>query len=422
LTTLRHTYPLPRPLFDTLNHLSDVPETVYAYLQALSVAEAEKEFKLCLEFLKSYSNSMDTFTAYRRETERLLHWAWLVCQKPLKTLSRNDIRDYLQFVSQPPKAWIATKNVDRFIPDGLGLRCANPEWRPFVLRTSKINRRHGKQPDKDDYQLSNKSMEAIFAGLSSLFTFLQQESYLEVNPISLIRQKKGYIQRQQTRKVTRKLSRLQWLHVIGAAEALAKEDSQHERTLFLMSAFYLLGLRISELAYTPGRLATMGSFAPDKNGLWWFTTVGKGNKERDIAVPDELMTALKHYRCALGLPPLPSREEPTPLLPKIKGKQGLGSRQIRNIVQAVFDRAIQVLHQQGKADEAEDLATATVHWLRHTAISSDVESRPREHIRDDVGHENASTMDKYIDIDRIARHQSAQHKQLKPGGNKENPS
>ncbi|MDR3477724.1 MAG: site-specific integrase [Gammaproteobacteria bacterium] len=415
MTTQRNTHPLPRPLFDTLHHLADVPQTVYDYLQALSITEAEKEFKLCLEFLKSYGNSIDTFTAYRRETERLLHWAWLVCKKPLKDISRNDIRDYLQFVSAPPKAWIATKNVDRFIPDGLGLRRSNPDWRPFVLRTSKINRRHGKQPDKADYQLSNKSIEAIFAGLSSLFSFLQQESYLEVNPIALIRQKKGYIQRQQTRKVTRKLSRLQWLNVIGAAEELAKEDPQHERTLFLMSAFYLLGLRISELAYIPGRLATMGNFAPDKNGLWWFTTVGKGNKERDIAVPDELLDALKHYRSALGLPPLPGREEQTPLLPKIKGKQGLGSRQIRNIVQMVFDRAIYALHQQSKTDEAEDLATATVHWLRHTAISSDVESRPREHIRDDVGHENPSTMDKYIDIDRVARHQSAQHKQLKPG-------
>jgi integrase len=214
--------------------------------------------------------------------------------------------------------------------------------------------------------------------------------------------------------VTRKLSRLQWLHVIGAAEEMAREDPQHQRTLFLMTAFYLLGLRISELAYAPGRMATMGNFAPDKSGLWWYTTVGKGNKLRDIAVPDELLAALKTYRTSLNLPALPSREEPTPLLPKIKGKEGLGSRQIRNLVQNVFDNGIHALLRLGKKDEAEDLATATVHWLRHTAISSDVETRPREHIRDDVGHENASTMDKYIDIDRVARHHSAKHKQLKP--------
>jgi site-specific recombinase XerD len=412
---MRNVFPIPVPLFDTLENLSNIPESVHEQLQSLAIKEAPHEFKLCLEFLKSYGNSSDTFTAYRREIERLLHWAWLICKKPLKEITRNEIRDYLQFIGSPPKSWISTKNVDRFIPDGLGQRRANPEWRPFVVRISKINRLHGKLPEKADYQLSNKSIEAIFAGLSSLFSFLQQEDYIEANPVSLIRQKKGYIQRQQTRRVTRKLSRLQWLHVINAAEEMAKSDPQHQRTLFLMSAFYLLGLRISELAYAQeGRIATMGNFAPDKEGLWWYTTVGKGNKLRDIAVPNELLDALKNYRESLGMPSLPSREEPLPLLPKLKGKQGLGSRQIRNIVQTVFDKAIHELLRNSKKDEAEDLATATVHWLRHTAISSDVEFRPREHIRDDVGHENASTMDKYIDIDRVARHQSAQHKQLRP--------
>ena len=135
---------------------------------------------------------------------------------------------------------------------------------------------------------------------------------------------------------------------------------------------------------------------------------------RDVAVPDELLEALKRYRTHLDLPPLPHRDESTPLFPKLKGKQGLGTRQIRNIVQTVFDHAIDQLHRADKADEAEDLATATVHWLRHTAISSEVEYRPREHIRDDVGHENPATMDKYIDTDRVARHQSAKSKRLKP--------
>jgi integrase len=158
----------------------------------------------------------------------------------------------------------------------------------------------------------------------------------------------------------------------------------------------------------------MNNFAPDKNGLWWYSTVGKGNKLRDVAVPDELLNALKRYREHLGLTQLPSRGEALPLFPKLKGKKGLGARQIRNLVQTVFDRAVAQLRLRGKQDEAEDLATATVHWLRHTAISNEVEFRPREHIRDDVGHENPATMEKYIDTDRVARHRSAQTKRLKP--------
>lgn len=405
---------LPHPLFDTLEHVYTSSSGVLAYLQTLAIPDVEKEFELCKEFLKSYANSKDTYSSYRRETERLLHWAWLVCKKPLKQLNRNDIRDYLTFVNEPPKSWVSTKIVDRFINNVDGIRIANSAWRPFVAKVSKAARRHGKEPNKTNYQLSSKSIEAIFAVLSSLFTYLQQEEYLEVNPVALIRQKKGYIQRQQTRKVTRKLSKVQWLYVIGTAEEMAKENNAHQRTFFLMSAFYLLGLRISELAYSNDRIATMGNFAPDKRGLWWYTTIGKGNKIRDVAVPDELLVALKRYRESLNLPPLPHRDEATPLFPKFKGKAGLGIRQIRNIVQTVFNFAIDKLKASGKSDEAEDLATATVHWLRHTAISSEVEYRPREHIRDDVGHENPATMDKYIDTDRVARHQSAQHKRLKP--------
>jgi integrase len=406
--------PTPQPLFETLENIDEVPACIIPYIDSLQIPGAKKEFDLCIEFLKSYANSKDTFTSYRREVERLIHWTWLICKKSIKDINRNDVRDYLSFVNAPPKTWMGTKIVDRFIQDANGLRQPNPAWRPFVVKISKVSRRHGNEPDKAHYKLGNKSIEAIFAVLSSMFTFLQQEEYLDINPIALIRQKKGYIQRQQTRKVTRKLSRLQWDFVIKTCEEMAHIDPQQQRTLFLMSAFYLLGLRISELAYTKPRPATMGNFAPDKRGLWWYTTIGKGNKIRDVAVPDELLTALKQYRAMLGLSPLPHRDDPTPLFPKLKGQDGLGARQIRNIVQSVFDKAITKLSSIGKLDEAEDLAAATVHWLRHTAISSEVEYRPREHIRDDVGHENPATMDKYIDTDRVARHKSAQSKRLKP--------
>ena len=159
----------------------------------------------------------------------------------------------------------------------------------------------------------------------------------------------------------------------------------------------------------------MGDFAPDKQSLWWFSTVGKGNKLRDVAMPDDMLEILKRYRLSLDLSPLPLRNESTPLIAKERGKGGLGTRQIRNLVQKCFDHAIYRLEKAGKTDEAQDLRAATVHWLRHTAISFSIEeNRPREDIRDDVGHESAATMDKYIDTDRLARHNSAQHKRLKP--------
>ena len=237
---------------------------------------------------------------------------------------------------------------------------------------------------------------------------------MEVNPVQLLRQKNRFLQKQQTIKVTRRLSQLQWDCVINAIEDLANTAIEYERSLFLMSGFYLLGLRVSEFAETPGRIPKMGDFAPDKHDRWWFTTVGKGNKQRDVAVPDSMLAVLKRYRRSLGLSALPSRGEQTPLIHKKRGKGGLGTRQIRSLVQDCFNCAILNLKKRGKEDAAEDLATATVHWLRHTAISADVETRPREHVRDDAGHENANITEAYIDADRSARHQSAKNKELKP--------
>jgi len=142
--------------------------------------------------------------------------------------------------------------------------------------------------------------------------------------------------------------------------------------------------------------------------------VGKGNKHREIAVCDEMLEALVRYRKFMGLRPLPMRAEQSLLLPKVKGRGGLGSRQIRTIVMKAFQEAVDKLRERGDNDSADELSLATVHWLRHTAISQDVQSRPAEHVRDDAGHENITVTDRYINVSRQHRHQSAKFKQLIP--------
>ncbi|EKE00983.1 MAG: hypothetical protein ACD_21C00250G0056 [uncultured bacterium] len=412
---------IPKPLFDTIDNINEpTPDCVKSYLKSIDLPGVEQEFELSRKFLDSYSGSNDTFNAYRREIERFLHWCWLITGKTIKNIDRNDIKHYFDFSQQPLTSWISTKNIHRFIIKD-GIKIHNPEWRPFVVRISKAEHKHGKIPNRNEYNLSNNSIAALIAVLSTFFTFLQQESYIEVNPVQLVRQKSRYIQKQQTHKVTRKLSQLQWQYVIENIETLADSDPKFERHLFLMAIFYLLGLRISEVAASQNHTPVMSDFAPDKNSRWWFTTIGKGNKVRDVAVPDVLLEALKRYRISCNLPPLPSRGESTPLFGKERGHGNLGTRQVRNLVQQCFDYAIANLRKANKEDAAQDLETATVHWLRHTAISADVEHRPREHVRDDAGHESSTVTDRYIDIDRIARHDSARDKQLKISNIKRQP-
>lgn len=375
---------------------------------------AINDFKAVQAFLISYQHNKATFNAYRREAERFLQWAWYIHQQSIFTLKRVDFEKYINFCQKPPTAWIGLKKVPRFVNQG-NHRIPNINWRLFIATIPKAAYRKGQQPNIKAYNLSQKSLREIFTGISSLYQFLIQEEYSPTNPVIHIRQKNYYFQTRQSKAKVRRLSELQWEYVIETAELMAQHSVQHERTLFIITILYVLYLRISELSATPRWTPTMGDFQRDPDGLWWFTTVGKGNKERQITVSDHLLQALRRYRLSLGLSPLPLPHETTPLIPKARGKGPIQSTsQIRIIVQNCFNQAMVRLRKDGFSEDADALSEATVHWLRHTGISEDVKHRPREHVRDDAGHSSSMTTDRYIDIERRARHASGKKKKIKP--------
>jgi len=250
--------------------------------------------------------------------------------------------------------------------------------------------------------------------LSSFYNFMLQEEYVESNPVALIRQKSKFVKKRQGPAKIRRLSDKQWQTVIHTAGKMADANPRvHERTLFIMSALYSMYLRISELSSSERWAPKMNDFQRDHDGLWWFTTVGKGNKERQIAVSDAMLEALKRWRSHLGLTPLPSISDDSPLVPRVRGRGATtNSTHIRSIVQTCFDLAIEELRKQQLELEADLLMDATVHWLRHTGISDDVKTRPREHVRDDAGHSSSAITDKYIDIELRERHKSAKRKTI----------
>ncbi len=397
------------PLFDALEFIKQ-----QKFPSRYHQGYVQDDLRQAQAFLISYDGNAATFNAYRREVERLLHWATLIAKKPVSQLRRADMEAYIQFCQNPPLEWIGIKKVSRFIEKD-GERVPNPQWRPFIATVSKSAFRQGKKASVKQYALSQKAVREIFTVTSSFYNFLIQEEYTEINPILHIKQKSRYFRKIQGKSKVRRLSELQWHYVIETAEMMAAEaPAKHERTLFILSALYLMYLRISELAATPRWQPKMSDFQRDPNGLWWFTTVGKGNKERQISVSDSMLAALKRYRHFLRLSPLPSPNEHTPLILKNLGKGTLSSiSHIRKIVQGCFDRAIERLKTDQLVDEANGLLEATVHWLRHTGISEDVKHRPREHVRDDAGHSSSAITDKYIDIELMARHASAKKKKLK---------
>ncbi|MFT7111437.1 MAG: site-specific recombinase XerD [Porticoccaceae bacterium] len=401
------TLPILEPIFDTLDSLEQNLAPVPVYV-------IDSDFAISREFLLAYRGSLDTFNSYRREVERFLHWVYLVSQTHLKEIGREDIESFIRFCQSPPKTWIATKMLPKFI-DQEGLKQPNRAWRPFVVKVSKEARQNGKEPDVKDYRLSEQGVRAILRILSTFFTFLEMEDFVASNPVKRVRQKSRLIRTQAVQEPVRRLSELQWDYVLETAETMAKENSLHERTLFIMSALYGMYLRISELVDTPLWSPMMKHFYQDHDGNWWFKTVSKGNKERDITVSSDMLLALQRYRRAMDLTALPSRSDGLPLITKQKGKGGIGStRQIRDIVQACFDQTVSRLKAHGMDSDAEAMQSATVHWLRHTGISDDVKKRPKEHVRDDAGHSSSAITDRYIDIEKRERHASAKKKKLRP--------
>lgn len=405
----------PLPLFDSMEHIDTEKSSDY-----LDKNYCLKDINVARSFLKSYIGSQGTFNSYRREVERLLHWAALIAKKSLDQLKRDDIEAFVEFCQKPFKHWIGNTKPARFIVKD-GARIPNPKWRPFVVTISKAERRKGAEPKINKFELSNGSLRELFAILSSFYSYLLQEEYVYMNPVALIRQKSKFIRKQQGKTKIRRLSELQWQYVISKAQQLAEQDPDiHERTLFIMSTLYSLYLRISELTAGDRWTPNMNDFTKDHDGNWWFTTVGKGNKERQIAVSDAMLNVLKRWRKYLGLSLLPSPADHSPLLPKTKGNGPIKSMNyVRKIVQYCFDQTIEQLHQDGIAEEAETLNEATVHWLRHTGISDDVKIRPREHVRDDAGHSSGATTDKYIDIELRERHRSAKEKLISEEGHSE---
>lgn len=406
----------PSPIFDNLDHIVAECASNSGGLAVLKNPLVPfEEYVLGRNFLYAYRGSEATFNAYRRELERFFAWCWWIKEKTLKEIKREDIEAFVEFCISPPLSWIGTKNVARF-HGGDTVRIANPNWRPFVANITKKDYAHGKKLDQKNYRLSQSGIAAIFAILSSFYEYLIQEDKIAANPVRQIRQKSRYIRKKQNTKVIRRLSELQWTYIIEVAEKMAKENpALHERTLFMVNALYAMYLRISELAANARWTPEMGDFKRDTDGNWWFTTVGKGNKERMISVSDAMLEALKRYRIYLNLSPLPAPGEETPLIYSSKTNTAITStRRIREIVQSCFDRATTELRLSGFDEEADALMSATVHWLRHTGISEDVKIRPREHVRDDAGHSSSAITDKYIDIELRARHASAKSKTIKP--------
>ncbi|MBY6185498.1 site-specific integrase [Marinobacter hydrocarbonoclasticus] len=424
---MTQTMPPALPLFDTLQHFEDSNPHINHYLASVvceGIEDAALSYEHALDFLVEQRHNENNYKSHRSELTTFLHWCWREEGVSVADVDRRLLVRYMDYCQSPPLALIGYRNVAQFRRNkGSDERHPNPDWRPFLGRYEA-----GKPLP---YRLSVSAIKTKLALLSAFFTYLNDVEYTDRNPAALLlkRAKSRYAANQgmMDEAPLKAFTELQWSYVMGAAHGLADEEpEQHERTLFLISLLYSCYLRVSEVSARPGFSPVMGQFRRDsKTGVWgFFVPMSKGGKSRTVALSDAMLTALKRYRAFLSLPDLPAPKELTPLYCRHRAAQrgrdagelnaNLGQRQIREIVDEVISVAANDAMADGLVDDAREMAAMTVHSLRHTGISHDINlnGRPLSHVQADAGHDSIDTTSHYLHTSQVERHQSARTKPL----------
>lgn len=403
---------LPRPIFESYEIFIDQDFSVgepsmacvRAFIESFEYSiEALKGYLLARNFLRVYSENSLTFTSYRTHVERLLLWALIIKQKPLHVLRRLDAEEYLKFCRNPPADWVGPIVRGSFVTSDHSESTwgeptmPNEKWRPFSMKVSKAT----KHVDHDSgdvaqpqYTASQGTLNQIYSISTRFFEYLVEDGTVAGNPFRLIKKKGGNAGTPQEEGANRALTPLQWDYVLDTAEQMAlAEPARHERTLFVLATLFAMYLRVSDLVGRPNWTPVMGDFRQDPEGNWWYHVVGKGNKAGKIAMREAYInTYLKRYRRFMGMPELPHWDEKTPLLCTLRGRSGLSGRQVRALLQVVFDNALTKMRDEGrKAHEMDSLKTASAHWLRHTAATFDAPLRNAKDLQLDLRHSHLST-------------------------------
>ncbi|WP_440056456.1 tyrosine-type recombinase/integrase (plasmid) [Pseudoalteromonas sp. T1lg65] len=379
------------PLVDTLKQLryqmahvedntlhQEYPE-LHQFLSDLDCQlDVWQDLSFLFQFLYVYGRKSEaTFNRFRNELERFYLWSWLVANKSVFELKRDDIEAYVDFVVEPDKAW-AQSSVQWRYKQNLGVRQVNPNWRPFVAKENGV---------------SQQTLAAMFTALNVFYKFAILEEKSFTNFVPVVKKNSPYLVVQSQINMPDTLSDLQWEYVFGVTKDRCEDKPELERNLFTLACLKGLYLRISELSDRPHWSPVMSHFWQDQDNFWYLRVMGKGNKLRDVTLSEDFIDYLKRYRQYRGMTALPRVDEPFPIIHKLRGQGGMNVRQLRRIVQQSFDLAIEKLNEDGFTEDAEQLEAATAHWLRHTGATHDAQHRPLKHLSEDLGHAKIATTD-----------------------------
>ena len=347
-----------------------------------------------LDWLQALSN---TQRAYRKESERFLLWAITHKGKALSSMSNEDCIEYRDFLAdpQPRSRWCGDRGRERW----------SPLWRPFEGPLSASAQRHA------------------VTILKNLYGFLVDQNYLMGNPWSAVG-----VPRSAGPKVNagRSFSLAQW-GFIEAQLKMLQATSANQRLTFGLHLLYATGLRLSEVvAATVDDLQWVEypADASDDQPMqgWMLRVIGKGQKEREVPLPIDVVGELAKYLRSRGLDPDPEDigNQSAFLLGKASDaalrapglntgqrfdpREGIAATTFYDQIKAFFTGCGDVLRGQGDARGAERFAKASTHWMRHSHASHAIASgMPIEIAQQNLGHASLATTTVYVTTEKRRR-------------------
>ena len=340
-----------------------------------------------LDWLQALSN---TQRAYRKEAERFLLWAITHKGKALSSMSNEDCIEYRDFLAdpQPRSRWCGDRGRERW----------SPLWRPFEGPLSASAQRHA------------------VTILKNLYGFLVDQNYLMGNPWSAV---SGPRTAGPKVNAGRSFSLAQWGFIEGQLKTLPA-TSANQRLAFGLHLLYATGLRLSEVvAATVDDMQWVEYPADplDDQPLqgWMLRVIGKGQKEREVPLPADVVGELAKYLESRGLDPDPEDigNQGAFLLGKASDaharapglntgqlfdpREGIAATTFYDQIKAFFACCADVLRAQGAARGAERFAKASTHWMRHSHASHAIAGgMPIEIAQQNLGHASLATTTVYV--------------------------
>lgn len=346
-----------------------------------NLIEATNDVEALNAWLAQYQKSKNTYKVYMREAKRFLLWASFIKGKYIKELKVGDIEDYIDFLKEPPVAWVASKSE---------LTIGGNLWRPFC-----------------ETGLKGNSFLTAIRAIKSLFSFLHSASYISANPLSLIKniyQKTMDVEIAKIDVKKRMLNDAEWQAFLKALDDLDEStvercDIKH-RSKLIVGMLYYLGLRIFELE----KSFWSSFYFEDK--AWWFFIKGKGGKLSKVPVNDNLLSLVSYYREYMSLGLLPKdMSDDAPIL-MFKNKM-LSKRTMYKYIKEIALIASKSF--KAGSISNEKLKNMSPHWLRHLSAShQDKLGVPATIIKENHRHGSFLTTQIYLHGEDNVRHSEIQ--------------